>query len=363
MRIMIVTFDPPQNVGGIEGRAVHYASELSSTGNLVEVVSLSRGRDEGSEDFHGGTLHRLSSSPLALTRTLSSIARISSAKSIQSVFLLSGGLTLTGLAILVGSRIMGLRTAVFFYGKDLLSAEGTAAWLFLLASGAAASRVVVNSKFTRSLLPSWIGARTEVLYPGVDPASATATVKESPRDGKAVLFVGRLVERKGLDTLLEAFKAVTVSVPGARLEIVGDGPAYASTAALVAKLGLTDCVSMPGTLRGGALSQAYERADLFVMVPRSQKRDIEGFGTVYLEAGLFSKPVIGSFSGGVPEAIQDGVTGYLVAENDVEGLSRRMLELLSDEGKARRMGEAGRRRALTSFSWSVGASKLLDILN
>ena len=362
MRIMIVTFDPPQNVGGIEGRAVHYASELSSMGHPVEVVSVSRGRGETSESFHGGTLHKLSSSPKALARTLGSVMKISSTRSVQAVFLLSGGLTLPGISILACSRLMGLRTAVFFYGKDLLSARGTPAWLLLLASGATASRFVVNSKYTRTLLPSWMGARAEVLYPGVDPASAIA-IEDSPVEGKVVLFVGRLVERKGLETLLHAFRKVVVRVPDARLEVVGDGPAYASTRALAGELGIGDHVSMPGTLRGDALSRAYARADVFVMVPKSEKRDVEGFGTVYLEAGLFSKPVIGSFSGGVPEAVEDGITGFLVREGDDEELSARILELLADEAKARRMGEAGRRRAIESFSWSKGASELLKILS
>lgn len=360
---MIVTFDPPQNVGGIEGRVVHYTSELSSRGHLVEVVSFSGSGTGESETFHGGTLRRFSTSLMALPHTLSAVIRISASKSIQSVFLVSGGLTLAGVSILAVSRLMRLRSAVFFYGKDILSAKRTAAWLFLLASGLAASKVVVNSRFTRSLLPSWMGAGADVLYPGVDPESAAAIATVRTKDDKVVLFVGRLVGRKGLDTLLEAFKKVADSIPEARLEIVGDGPAFDSTKLLVTRLGLSGRVNMLGTLRGDSLSRAYARAAVFVMVPRSERRDVEGFGTVYLEAGLFSKPVIGSFSGGVPEAIEDGVTGYLVREDDPEELSRRINELLSDEAKAERMGEAGRRRALQTFSWSSGASQLLDILN
>jgi phosphatidylinositol alpha-1,6-mannosyltransferase len=198
--------------------------------------------------------------------------------------------------------------------------------------------------------------RTRILYPAIDPGITSGIVRGETGGPKTVLFVGRLVKRKGMDVLLVAFRSLQDRLPESRLEIVGDGPERERVALMIAKLGLTFSVILTGTLKGKALYERFANADLFVMPSRATPRDVEGFGTVFLEAGLFGKPVIGTFSGGVPEAVQDGITGYLVREDSPEDLSAKMFELLTNDELAEKMGKAGRARAKQHFT-SLNATR------
>ncbi|MGH2639326.1 MAG: glycosyltransferase, partial [Rhabdochlamydiaceae bacterium] len=114
--------------------------------------------------------------------------------------------------------------------------------------------------------------------------------------------------RKGVDDLLRAFKEVIKRLPNSRLEIVGNGPELASLQKLTGELGIALNVQFFGKLSGPPLYERYRSCDVFVMPSKTTEVDVEGFGTVFLEAAVFGKPSIGSISGGIPEAIKDGVT-------------------------------------------------------
>ncbi len=363
MRMMIITFDPPENVGGVEGRAVYYTRELKAMGHFVEVIALAPGYHFTSEEFNGATLHRLPSAVAELGPTFRFVLATISRKSIEFVFLLSGSLSLLGVLVLAYARLTNLHALPFFYGKDLLTASGTPVSLAIASAGVLSPRIAANSKFTASLLPRWMRVRTKILYPAVDPAVTNGIVRRTAGDSKRVLFVGRLVKRKGMDVLLVAFKSLLARLPDCHLEIVGDGPERGRVAATITQLGLAHSVSMRGTLKGSALYQEFANADLFVMPSRATQRDVEGFGTVFLEAGLFGKPVIGTISGGVPEAVEDGITGYLVKEDRPEDLSARMFELLTNEELAENMGRAGRARAAQQFTSAKATSDLISAID
>jgi glycosyltransferase involved in cell wall biosynthesis len=359
MRLLILTFDPPSNVGGIEGRAVHYTRELLEMGVYVEVAAFSPAFGESSETFENTWLHKLSSDPLKLTRNLRYLAKLMSRKRIDSVFVLSGALTLLGFSLLGYCRFAGVRTLVFFYGKDILTAKGRGSSLLLVPSSILSDRVAVNSSFTAKLLPGWIGNRAGLLYPAVDSSIGSIELAERPKS-KIVLFVGRLVERKGVDTLLESFRILLNRMPDSKLVIVGGGPDEVRLSNLASQLGLERSVEMTGPLRGEPLFRWYSKCNVLVLPARTTKKDTEGFGTVFLEAGAFSKPVIGTKSGGIPEAVEDGKTGFLVPEDDADKLAERMFDVLSDERLASRLGSEGKRRVEERFSWNRATLDLLS---
>ena len=177
-----------------------------------------------------------------------------------------------------------------------------------------------------------------------------------------ILFVGRLVKRKGVDDLIGAFNLLLSDIPTARREIVGDGPERMNLEKLVSDLGIGEKVRFVGSLKGRALNEKYLECDVFVMPSRTMKDDVEGFGTVFLEAGLAGKPSVGTDSGGIPEAVIDGETGILVPEADIKGLALALRTVLTDEALGLRLGENARRRVLTEFTWEETTRRLVKIM-
>src|SRR5208337_236626 len=119
-RVLLVTFDPPSNIGGIEGRVEGYVKELSRRGGRAEVLALAPEYKAGITTFWGARLYELSSRPAQVLRSLLATERILVDRKLDSVFLISGAITLYGNALLAESRLMRRKAAVLFYGKDIL---------------------------------------------------------------------------------------------------------------------------------------------------------------------------------------------------------------------------------------------------
>jgi phosphatidylinositol alpha-1,6-mannosyltransferase len=365
MRLLIITFDPPQNIGGVEGRVNGYVSELERRGEFVEIEALAHNYTSTIEPFNGTSVSKQSSDGRNLPSALWHTARLLRKDSIDIVFFLSGALTIFGLLALSYCRLTGRKAAILFYGKDILQArKGHLGRLLLFLSPRLANRVVCNSRYTSSLLPRKVAGKISILYPSVDPSLARETSRhENERNRFTILFVGRLVKRKGMADLIDALRLLLNDFPDARLEIVGDGPEKGQLERLVSDLGLVDSVIFFGSLRGDPLSERYRNCDVFAMPSRTLEDDVEGFGTVFLEAGLFGKPSIGTFSGGIPEAVIDGGTGILVSEGDVGGLAQALRRLMSDEALRRELGSNARERVLARFTVQKAAEQLIAILD
>jgi phosphatidyl-myo-inositol dimannoside synthase len=159
---------------------------------------------------------------------------------------------------------------------------------------------------------------------------------------------------------LRALGRVRTRVPGARYVIVGDGPHRASLEADVQTLGLADVVHFAGASRSEDLPRWYAAADVFVMPNRPDGVDFEGFGMVFLEAAAAGKPSIGGCSGGVPEAVNDGVTGQLVDGTDVLEIEKAMVALAESRELRARYGSSGRDRVLREFTWERAARQVED---
>jgi phosphatidylinositol alpha-1,6-mannosyltransferase len=362
-RILLVTFDPPTNVGGIEGRVEGYVKELSKRGGRADVIALAPEFRSGTHTFWGARLYELSSRPAQALRSLVATERILVNRNLSSVFLISGAITLYGNALLAESRLMRRKTAVLFYGKDILQARGNLPGrIMMLASIVLSSIVFTNSRFTASLLPFIAGKKQRILYPSVDPRLESASLP-GQRTCHCILFVGRLVRRKGADDLINAFRLISDDFPDWHLEIVGDGPERRKLEQLVAELALEKRVEFFGSLRGRTLHDRYRICDVVAMPSKRLRDDVEGFGTVFLEAGIFGKPSVGTLSGGIPESIVNGETGILVREGDDRQLGKALEGLLRDPELRLRMGRKARERVLREFTWERSAECLEESLS
>jgi D-inositol-3-phosphate glycosyltransferase len=195
-----------------------------------------------------------------------------------------------------------------------------------------------------SLVPCGVDTRT---FRPVDRREARKAL--GLPDRPTVVYVGRLVPRKGVDTLVEAFALL----PGrldARLLVVGGepggSPEVERLAALASALGVAGRVTFTGSRPQWELHRYYSAADAAVSVPH-----YEPFGMTPLEAMACATPVVGSKVGGIKTSVADGETGYLVPPKDPESLAGHLACLLSDEVLRDRMGRAARRRIEEHYTW------------
>jgi glycosyltransferase involved in cell wall biosynthesis len=191
-----------------------------------------------------------------------------------------------------------------------------------------------------------------VLYNPVEIPTLSATAQT---DRLYLLFLGRYGQRKGAFDLVQAFALVAARNPHVELLMGGDGEVDA-VLALACRLGISDRVRCLGWIRGAEKQRLLSQARAFVLPSYH-----EGLPMAILEAMAQGLPVVSTPVGGIPEAVRDGIEGFLVTPGDVPALAERLLQLVQDETLARRMGAAARRRAESEFSTTAVLPRLESI--
>jgi glycosyltransferase involved in cell wall biosynthesis len=195
--------------------------------------------------------------------------------------------------------------------------------------------------------------RIKIVHCGVDPGLYPAPEGEA---GKRLLFVGRLAAIKGVVLLLQAVAALKDRHPDLRLTLVGEGPEAAALKARAADLGVAEIVVFTGYLGPEGVAEELARADLFVLPSFA-----EGVPVVLMEAMAAGRPVIAPHVAGVPELVEDGVSGFLAAPGDLQGLIGQIEAILSDPARAAAMGRAGRAKVAAEFDSAAEAAWLLRL--
>lgn len=209
-------------------------------------------------------------------------------------------------------------------------------------------------------------SRITVVINGTDPEQfyPESSIKLKNELGlnnkKVILTITRLVKRKGIDTVLEAMKEVIKKVPETHYLIVGDGVDKERLELIVDKKNLTNRVTFTGKVPYDKLKAYYNIGDIFVMPSKTNPPDVEGFGIVFLEANACGLPVIGSDSGGIPSAIKNGKTGFIVPEGNPALLAERMVQLLRDSDLCKKFGNEGRRWVVEEANWTALNKKLIE---
>jgi glycosyltransferase involved in cell wall biosynthesis len=172
-----------------------------------------------------------------------------------------------------------------------------------------------------------------------------------PRSPIRILFVGRLVERKGVEVLVRALARLRHWRP-AELVVIGTGNREGHIRRTAALEGVSEHVDLRGAVSADELARAYAECDLFVLPAVVDSRgDTEGLGVVLLEALAFERPVIASRAGGIVDIVSDGETGWLVDPGDAEVLARKIQAVADSPEEARRVARRGRRETAERFSW------------
>jgi phosphatidylinositol alpha-1,6-mannosyltransferase len=266
--------------------------------------------------------------------------------------------------ILHGGDLLILREQASRSGHKRRMAKG-------LLGGAAA--LVTNSRFTRELVHGTLAqlgiphddARIHVVPLGTDPTRFRPDV--DPRlardafklpEGRWLVTVARLTPHKGIDTALQVLARLAPRYPDLRYAVAGTGSDNDRLLALASSLGVADRVHWLGAIGDDLLPSLLRNATAYLGLSRMEGIDVEGFGISLVEASGCGVPVVGTRSGGIPDAVRDGETGLLVEPGDMDGIAAAVAQLLDDEAIARRLGNGGRRAVEEFYNWDRVARDL-----
>jgi glycosyltransferase involved in cell wall biosynthesis len=218
-----------------------------------------------------------------------------------------------------------------------------------------AQTVIVPSRYLAGMVQGWgvPPKKLRVIYNAVDllaydslPGREDAR-RELDLNGRIILTVARLAPWKGVDRLIAILPHVRELVPEANLVVVGDGPERTNLERLARQTGMPHAVHFVGQVPQERVVLYLRAADLFVLYS-----GYEGLPHIILEAMLAGTPVVASAKGGIPEVVEDGVTGRLVSWGDDAQLRDALLKALSDPVEVASWAERARERTERDFSWA-----------
>ena len=220
--------------------------------------------------------------------------------------------------------------------------------------------VVCISFFAQSQLmklsPGSEWSKFDVVRLGVDSSEFAPRGRKAAEGPVQVLCVGRLVSAKGQRILIEAVDRLKRDGHRLELQLVGDGVDRSDLERLVVVRGLTDVVRFVGAVNQDEIRAYYQRADIFALASFA-----EGIPVVLMEAMAMEIPCVATRITGIPELIEDGVSGLLVSPSDVEGMAAAMLRLMESAELRESLGKAGRQRVQQNYELATSADRLADV--
>ncbi len=369
MRVCFFTTDFPPTVGGISefSRSIAYHMAESQDVARVHVVALLN-RESGTETPNT-KLTIIRDSRKSFISIVWNIFRYALRFRGYDVFHATSVFPVGFLTVLIGRYIFRKPVFVTFYGTDVLATLGSKktkwAKVWTLKHATKALAFSYSTRDEAAQRHSMPVERFEVVYyplsdepPVISPETVESLRKKYgiASDDFVVLFVGHLVRRKGPEDLVEALSLIKDEK--VKLLFVGAGPMEAELRSRSESHGLGTRVIFAGAQDAKPL---YPLAGVFSMPSFFYKEegDIEGLGIVFLEAQQYGVPVLGTRSGGIPEALEDGGSGFLVPERDVQGLAEKIELLARDKELRRKMGERGRVFVREKFDWRKSVKRHL----
>ncbi|MGC4805704.1 glycosyltransferase family 4 protein [Micromonospora sp. DT233] len=370
-RTLLITNDFPPRPGGIQS-FVHNLAVRQPTGSVVVYASSWPGAEKFDADQPFEVVRERTKVLLPTPLIARRAARLARERDCDTVWFGAAaplGLLAAGLRRRAGIR----RVVALTHGHEVGWAALPAARAALRRIGRGADVVTYLGEYTRVRLERALHGVTDLrrLAPGVDVETYHPSVDGAPvrarlglADRPVVVCVSRLVPRKGQDMLIRALPEIRRRVPDAALLVVGGGPYRATLEKLARQVGVASDVVFTGSVPAAQLPAHYAAGDVYAMPCRTRNRglDVEGLGIVYLEASATGLPVVAGDSGGAPDAVREGETGYVVPGRDVAVLADRVATLLADRELARRLGAAGRAWVEREWRWETQAARLATLL-
>ena len=375
-KILCVTNDFGPRTGGIETFVMGLIERLSP-GSVIVYTSRqgdTREYDQRWLDQFGVRVIRDRSKILLPTpRVSSAIKKVITTENLQVIFFGAAA----PLAIMAGGfRKVGVQKIVALtHGHEVWWAK---LWPFNWAIryiGASVDHLTYLGDFTRHeisrALSSKASAAMVKIAPGIDtnhfaPQASAEQLRATLglTDKKVIVSVGRLVHRKGQDSLIAALPEILQRHPSAHILLVGEGPYRKHLEKMVADLKVDDAITFIGRIQHADLPRYICVGDIFAMPSRSRLAglEVEGLGIVYLEASACELPVIAGISGGAPDAVLEGETGICVDGTNPSEIASAVISLLDDPLRASSMGKRGREWIYSNWRWEIWAGNFIELL-
>ncbi|MFH1353898.1 MAG: glycosyltransferase family 4 protein [bacterium] len=358
MKVLLLAENWPPRVGGIENYLTNIATHLKEAVDVVAPsarASFEKARVMRQRFFW----------PLIKPAWLPLFIWLyRKAKKEKYDVVLCGKALFEGLVGYYLKKRLGIPYIVFTYAMEIeVWASEHGEWEKLAKVLEAADRVVyINEVTKQSLLDLEVEESQlvkicpgvgEVFFKKVDEGRLRRVLRQHNVERPYIIAVGRLVERKGFDVLIEAFSELDQTKFGeVDLAIVGEGKEREELEKLASHLFVEESVKFLGEVKDEDLPALYQGAQLLALTPRQIEGDMEGFGIVYLEAAASGLPAVATDTGGVKEAVKAGHTGLVVPPEDPAAVRAVLERLLSDDKLRQRLGRQARARAKEEFAWA-----------
>ena len=231
-------------------------------------------------------------------------------------------------------------------------------------------KIAANSTYTKELIINSLGVDNDkitVIHPGIDIYDKFINANTINKinnlinsSGPVLVTLARLEHRKGHIVILEALSRLISKYPNLLYFIAGDGNFKKTIKNKVSELGLKNNVKFLGWITEPEKSVLLKNTDLFIMTPHIEKESVEGFGMVFIDAAFHGIATLGTDNGGISDAIINGKTGLIAKTSDLNDITSKIDELLSDKTKRIKLGLAGQKNAYARFTWD---KKVLEYLN
>jgi glycosyltransferase involved in cell wall biosynthesis len=349
-RVLFWTDSFPPNIGGVEVIAAQYLHSLIKRDYEFVIVTRCEG-DEVMEqaDFEGMPVYRLniraalaSDGPgplLNLRRIVTDIVHDFQPDLLHIYHVGMGAMLFDGMR-----QLPSLMTLHAHVPPEQIEPDAPLTTLLESIDYVACCSHSVNDALQESL-PSFRGRSSAILNALEVPELQPTPLSFDP---PKILAIGRLVQAKGFDTAINAFALLHPRFPNLRMTIAGNGPAYNSLKRQVNMKGLSEYIDLPGWVEPNDVAALINEYTITIMPSRNR----EPFGLVALQTAQMARPIVASNIGGLPEVIEQNVTGLLVPQNDARAFADAIESLLNTPERMVEMGQKARDYSLSSFLWS-----------
>ncbi|MEN9735354.1 MAG: hypothetical protein RL129_64 [Actinomycetota bacterium] len=372
--IILVTNDLGPHAGGIETFLIGLIDELDGS-QIVIYTSSESGSAEFDKQLEARTKVRVirdkSKMLLPTPRVIKEIKKVIRTYGSEIAWF---GAAAPLAAMAPNLRAAGIKRVVAIsHGHEVWWAKIPPFSFVMRKIGNSCDVVTYLGAFTRDAMKRALGKRVQLIHIAPGISIDNFQPGEKPHDlvekyglagSPTIVCVGRLVLRKGQDKLIKALPKIKNEIPNVKLVIVGKGKLENKLKRLAKRLNVLESVIFVGRVDYKDLPKYFRLGDIFAMPSRSRLLglEVEGLGIVYLEASASGIPVVGGISGGAPDAVLVGETGYVADGRDTSDIAKHITYLLKDLNHAKELGVNGRKWAETNWSWKLWGQRFEEVL-